>query len=103
MENDNNTNPEQGLADNSKNDQNKINNDPNDINKDEAEFENPDVDPGFDIPSDNKLTSREDKRSGDIDSSKSVSEMRDEFEQKQNDAMNLGNDREKGSYNPKNI
>jgi hypothetical protein len=72
-------------------------------NEDQTEFENPNVDPGFESSDENKLTGREDKRSGNIDSNKSISEMREEFEQKQNDATNLGNDREHGSYNPKNI
>jgi hypothetical protein len=72
------------------------------LDQEETQFENPDVDPGFE-PSDNKLTGREDKRTGNIDSNKSISEMREEFDQKQDDATNLGNDRENGSYNPKNI
>jgi hypothetical protein len=97
MENNTNINPEQGAPD----EQAKK---PTDINDDGTEFENSDVDPGF-VNSDsaNKLTGRDDKRSGNIDSTKSVSEMREEFEQKQNDATNLNNDREHGSYNPKNI
>ncbi|MDB5021511.1 MAG: hypothetical protein JWQ28_2638 [Pedobacter sp.] len=96
MENDNIVNPDQSNPDENANEQNPI-------NEDETQFENPDVDPGFDNSGDNKLTGREDKRTGDIDSTKSISEMRDEFEQKQNDAKNLDNDREGGSYNPKNI
>jgi len=97
MENNtNNINPEQGAAD----EQAKK---PIDINDDGTEFENSDVDPGFVNSESNKLTGRDDKRSGDIDSTKSVSEMREEFEQKQNDATNLNNDREHGAYNPKNI
>lgn len=72
-------------------------------NEDQTEFENPNVDPGFESSEENKLTGREDKRSGNIDSSLSISEMREEFEQKQKDATNLGNDREHGTYNPKNI
>lgn len=71
--------------------------------EEQTEFENPDIDPGFEPSTDNKITGREDKRTGNIDSSQSISEMRDEFEQKQKDAQNLGNDREHGSYNPKNI
>jgi hypothetical protein len=86
MENDNMIEPEQSSAEDKKNQQ-------TNINEDGTEFENPDVDPGFDIPEDNKLTSREDKRTGDIDSRKSVSEMREEFEKKQNDSSNLNNDR----------
>lgn len=98
MENNTNINPEQGAADEQ----------PKkavDINDDGTEFENADVDPGFvsSEESNNKLTGRDDKRTGDIDSTKSVSEMREEFEQKQNDATNLNNDREHGAYNPKNI
>jgi len=98
MENNTNINPGQDAAD----EQPKK---PIDINDDGTEFENSDIDPGF-VSSEggsNKLTGRDDKRSGDIDSTKSVSEMREEFEQKQNDATNLNNDREHGAYNPKNI
>jgi hypothetical protein len=96
MENDNIIDPEQSSTEENKNESASI-------NDDGTVFENSDVDPGFDLPNDNKLTGREDKRSGNIDSSKSVSEMRDEFEQQQKDATNLDNDREHGSYNPKNI
>lgn len=97
MENNTNINPAEGAADEQ---QKKT----IDINDDGTEFENSDVDPGFEnSDSSNKLTGRDDKRTGDIDANKSVSEMRDEFEQKQNDATNLNNDREHGSYNPKNI
>lgn len=95
MENDNNVNPQQDSA---KNNLRTSNND--DVSN---QFENSDVDPGLETSNDNKLTSREDKRTGNIDTEKSVSEMREEFEQKQNDATNLNNDREHGSYNPKNI
>lgn len=96
MENDNIIHPEQDSADEHKNES-------RNINEDGTEFENSDVDPGFESSDENKLTSREDKRSGNIDTDKSVSEMREEFEQKQNDATNLNNDREHGSFNPKNI
>jgi hypothetical protein len=106
MENDSIINPEQGSTAENRNE-------PTHINDDGTEFENPNVDPGFDFQSDdnsaengessNKLVGRDDKRTGDIDSNKSVSEMREEFEQKQNDATNLNNDRENGSFNPKNI
>lgn len=62
-------------------------------------FENPDTDPGF-ATTDDSLAGREDKRSGNIDSNKSIKDMQ---EDKQNDALNYNNDRENGAYNPKNI
>lgn len=62
-------------------------------------FENPDIDPGFET-TDDSLAGREDKRSGNIDSNKSIKDMQ---EDKQNDALNYNNDRENGAYNPKNI
>lgn len=97
METNNNINPEEHASENVPRDLNKI-------TDDDTQFENPSVDPGFEsTEEDHRLHSREDKRSGNIDSDKSVSEMREEFEQKQNDATNLDNDREHGAYNPKNI
>jgi hypothetical protein len=88
----------------------------------DTEFENPSVDPGFE--SQDKLTSREDTREGNIDSNLSISEMqkrqqngesqdgqnkqdksaeKDPAAGQQNDALNYQNDRENGAYNPKNI
>jgi hypothetical protein len=96
MESNSNINPGENASDDLSRDLNKI-------TGDDTEFENPSVDPGFESGEDNRLTGREDKRTGNIDSNKSVSEMREEFEQKQNDAKNLDNDREHGTYNPKNI
>lgn len=64
--------------------------------QDEAEFENPSVDPGF--GTEDELTGQEDEREGDIDANKSISEM-----DKESDALNYKNDRENGAYNPKNI
>jgi hypothetical protein len=97
MESNNNNNPEE-------NTQHDLPNDLNKITDDQTEFENSSVDPGFATSDeDHRLTGKEDKRSGNIDSNKSVSEMREEFEKKQDDATNLNNDREHGSYNPKNI
>ena len=86
----------------------------NQIN-DDAQFENSDVDPGFlgHQDEDKALKGREDKREHNIDASMSIKEMReakekedqegDTEEGKQDDALNYGNDREHGSYNPKNI
>jgi len=65
----------------------------------DTEFENPSTDPGFET-TDDGLSGREDKRSGNIDSNKSIKDMQ---EDKQNDALNYNNDRENGAYNPKNI
>jgi len=67
--------------------------------QEETQFENPSVDPGF--GNEEELTGLEDEREGDIDSNKSVSDIRKEGEQ--NDALNYKNDRENGAYNPKNI
>jgi len=64
--------------------------------QDDAEFENPSVDPGF--ATEEGLTGEEDEREGNIDANKSISDMN-----KDNDAMNYKNDRENGAYNPKNI
>lgn len=66
--------------------------------QDDTEFENPSVDPGFE--SSDELTGEEDEREGNIDSNKSISDMKKDQE---NDAMNYKNDRESGAYNPKNI
>ena len=77
---------------------------------DETQFENPSVDPGFETSESNTLTGREDKRMGNIDVNKSIKEMREEHEanvgkeeEQGDDALNYKNDRENGSYNPKNI
>ena len=82
---------------------------------DDAHFENPDVDPGFLGHQDDAqpLKGREDKRAHNIDANLSIKEMREAKESEaggnededaqQDDAMNYKNDREKGSYNPKNI
>lgn len=66
--------------------------------QDDAEFENPSVDPGFETGE--ELSGEEDEREGNIDSDKSVSDMKKD---QQNDALNYKNDRENGAYNPKNI
>lgn len=65
---------------------------------DDTEFENSSVDPGFETT--DELTGEEDEREGNIDSNKSISDMK---EDQGNDAMNYKNDRENGAYNPKNI
>jgi|GEM_PF-1036216 len=82
---------------------------------DDAHFENADVDPGFLGHQDEHkpLKGREDKREHNIDANLSIKEMREAKEKEtqesdssadqQNDALNYGNDRENGSYNPKNI
>jgi len=83
----------------------------NDLNKpvDDTQFENADVDPGFlgHQDGDRTLTGREDKRENDIDANLSIKEMREgkkeQTDNKEDDALNYGNDREHGSYNPKNI
>ncbi|WP_276090765.1 hypothetical protein [Pedobacter sp. JY14-1] len=92
----------------------------------ETEFENSNPDPGFEgTGGDNALKGREDKREHDIDVNLSIKEMREgktrhdetpeEAEGKGNpqarehadeshdDALNYQNDREHGSFNPKNI
>ncbi|WP_285010908.1 hypothetical protein [Pedobacter faecalis] len=105
---------------------NKSNKVPAQIN-DDAHLENPSVDPGFENSSDdNTLKGREDKRVNDIDVNLSISEMRegktkhdeeegpeaaglrdiadsDSDDDQSDDAMNRGNDRDHGAYNPKNI
>ncbi|TDQ06947.1 hypothetical protein [Pedobacter metabolipauper] len=82
-----------------------------------VQFENSDVDPGFDgHQHDDGLTGIEDEREHDIDAGTSIKELRGEgtddtlSEQKgtddeagENDALNYKNDRENGAYNPKNI
>lgn len=65
---------------------------------DDTEFENSSVDPGFETS--DELTGEEDEREGNIDSNKSISDMKEDQE---NDALNYKNDREHGAYNPKNI
>ena len=76
----------------------------------ETQFENPSVDPGFETSEPHALTGREDKRTGNIDSNKSIKEMREEHEanvekedEKGDDALNYKNDRDNGAYNPNNI
>jgi hypothetical protein len=83
--------------------------------KDDTQFENADIDPGFlshqeddkDGDKDEELTSREDKREHNIDSNLSIKEMREGKEHPDSadgtDALNYKNDRENGAYNPKNI
>ena len=75
----------------------------------DTEFENADVDPGFlsHQDDDKTLTSREDKRENNIDSNLSIKEMREGATsvntEESTDALNYQNDREHGSFNPKNI
>ena len=92
MENNNLNNQNTGMPDD---DAVKLNND--------AEFENPSVDPGFaesEDTSDEQMEGRDDKRTGNIDSNKSIKEMREEFDQDQ-DAMNNGDG--DGAYDPTKI
>lgn len=93
MENNNLNNQESGTPEN---DSVKLNND--------TDFENPNVDPGFaesgDEPGANEMEGRDDERSGNIDSNKSIKEMREEFDQDQ-DAMN--NEKGDGAYDPTKI
>jgi len=76
---------------------------------DDAKFENADVDPGFlgHQDDDKGLKSREDKREHNIDTNLSIKEMREGKKDGDNeedaDALNYKNDREHGSFNPKNI
>lgn len=76
---------------------------------DDTQFENSDIDPGFlGHQEDSKeLKGREDKREHNIDSNLSIKEMREgkeEADEKEgSDALNYKNDREHGSFNPKNI
>jgi len=86
----------------------------------EEQFENPDVDPGFEGRQEGSaLTGREDERTHNIDSDISIKEMREGKKEgaasenagadetpdnnQENDALNYKNDRENGAYNPKNI
>ncbi|MHA4896463.1 hypothetical protein ACXZ1K_17050 [Pedobacter sp. PWIIR3] len=86
-------------------------NDLNSLNKkaDDAVFENADVDTGFLGHQDDSkgLSGREDKREHNIDSNLSIKEMREGKQDGDNseeaDALNYKNDREHGSFNPKNI
>jgi hypothetical protein len=98
---------------------------------DDAEFENSDIDPGFlghqeesdadQLDSENDddsslsqddskgLKGYEDERAHNIDAGLSIKEMRegkkdgDDNDNDDADALNYKNDRENGSYNPKNI
>lgn len=92
MENNSSNNPHENTGDQ---DSLKLNND--------AEFENPSVDPGFaesGDSSDDQMEGREDKRSGNIDSNMSIKEMREEFDSDQ-DAMN--NEQGDGAFDPTKI
>jgi len=71
--------------------------------KDDVEFENPNVDPGFESGDADELKGREDERDGNIDANKNISEMQKDNKNQENDALNYKNDRENGAYNPKNI
>jgi hypothetical protein len=69
----------------------------------DTDFENPSVDPGFAESGDDhdeQMEGRDDKRSGNIDSNKSIKEMREEFDQDQ-DAMN--NNSSEGAFDPTKI
>jgi len=93
MENKNLNNPDENKAD----DKTLLN--------DDAVFENPSVDPGFESSgaeeeSGDQLEGREDKRTGNIDADKSIKEMREEFDEEQ-DAMN--NEAGDGAYDPTKI
>lgn len=77
--------------------------DNNPLLNDDAVFENPSVDPGFEASEDNhsaQLEGKEDERTGNIDADKSIKEMREEFDQDQ-DAMN--NEEGDGAYDPTKI
>ena len=93
MENNNLNSQQSGTPEN---DSVKLNND--------ADFENPSVDPGFAESTEDsggkEMEGREDERSGNIDSTKSIKEMREEFDQDQ-DAMN--NKPGDGAYDPTKI
>ena len=67
---------------------------PDDDEEEELEFENPSVDPGFETTYD----SDEETPSPDNEEGKAVDDNA-----KGNDALNYNNDRENGTYNPKNI
>jgi hypothetical protein len=70
----------------------------------DTDFENPSVDPGFaesgDDSETNEMEGREDERSGNIDSNKSIKEMREEFDQDQDATNNEAGD---GAYDPTKI
>lgn len=76
---------------------------------DDVKFENSDVDPGFSGHQEEskELKGREDKREHNIDANLSIKEMREGKKEADNnenaDALNYKNDREHGSFNPKNI
>ncbi|MES2458327.1 MAG: hypothetical protein V4594_22405 [Bacteroidota bacterium] len=74
-------------------------------NTTETQFENPNVDPGFEQSQEDKtLKGREDKRENNIDANLSLKEMAEAKESAENnDALNYKNDREHGAFNPKNI
>lgn len=84
-------------------------NDSNKPDKNDVRFENADIDPGFlgHQDDDNVLKSSEDEREHNIDSDISIKEMREGKKDGDNDdeadALNYKNDREHGSFNPKNI
>lgn len=88
-------------------------------NDSDAAFENEAVDPGFESAEDKLLKTRDDKREHNIDSDKSISQMREEGKAQksdkledqpgeqengaEDDAMNYKSDRDHGTYNPENI
>ena len=63
-------------------------------NEEELEFENPSVDPGFE-------TTDESEEENELPENEEQTPVDDNA--KGNDALNYGNDRENGAYNPKNI
>jgi hypothetical protein len=91
----------------------------NNKNDQDAKIENGAEDQGIESSTGQPLKTRDDKRVHDIDANMSISEMREEEQKgktgklkdqiaseengKADDAMNYKNDRENGSYNPKNI
>lgn len=92
MDNDNLNNQNAGTPDD---ESVKLNND--------ADFENPSVDPGFaesDDTHSEQMEGREDERTGNIESNKSIKEMREEFDESQ-DAMN--NREGDGAFDPTKI
>lgn len=64
---------------------------------DDAEFENEAVDPGFSTD-DSKIESSDEQLFA-----KKLKDMQIIDENNKNDAMNFGNDRKNGAFNPKNI
>jgi hypothetical protein len=69
----------------------------------DADFENPSVDPGFaesGDANDEQMEGRDDKRTGNIDSNKSIKEMREEFDQDQDALNNKSGD---GAFDPTKI